>query len=77
MTDDYRPELADYFDSLEKKYGSDFSFEKITDDELEQLHKLANHAVNVDSKVTQVEKTNLKQLLTLIDIIQKKRRRIN
>lgn len=73
MSSEYRPAIADYFDELENHYGNEMSFDKLSDDELEHLAKLAEHAIKHDPKVTQVEKANLGPLMTLIEMQRKKR----
>lgn len=77
MSDEYRPPLADYFDALEKKYGADMIFEKAQDEELMELQRLAKHAIQEDAQITQVEKANLKPLLTLIELQRSKRSKKN
>ncbi|MEJ2059175.1 MAG: hypothetical protein P8079_11535 [Gammaproteobacteria bacterium] len=74
MTDDYRPPLADYFDELEQKHGGEVNFEKLSLEELDELERLARHAIEQDPKVSQVEKVNLKPLLTLLELQRNKRR---
>ena len=73
MTDNYRPPLADYFDEIEAKYGEDFTFDKLTDDELQTLERLGRHAIDQDQRVTWQEKQNLAPLITLIEIQRRKR----
>nr|WP_296749593.1 hypothetical protein [Thioalkalivibrio sp.] len=63
MHDDYRPPLADYWDSLETRYGSGFSLDAIKLEELRELERHLRAAVEQDPKVTPVEKTNLGMVL--------------
>jgi|GEM_PF-1165717 len=72
---DYRPPLADYFDSLESRHGEDFNFEKLSDEELTELERLGRDAVERDPKVSDVEKQNLGMLLKLVNIVRLKRER--
>ncbi|HSO99873.1 MAG TPA: hypothetical protein VLN90_00275 [Thioalkalivibrio sp.] len=72
---DYRPPLADYFDSLESRHGADFNFEKLSDEELTELEHLGRDAVERDPKVSAVEKQNLGMLLKLVNIVRQKRER--
>jgi len=72
---DYRPPLADYFDSLESRHGEDFSFEKLSDEELSELERLGRDAVERDPRVSAVEKQNLGMLLKLVNIVRQKRAR--
>ena len=71
----YRPPLADYFDSLERQHGARFSFDRLREDELQTLARLARDAIAHDPLVSAVEKKNLGPLLTLIDLQLQKRRR--
>ncbi len=73
MQDDYRPPLADYWDALEARYGSGFSFEGITIDELRQLQAHLREAVERDPRVTQVEKANLGMVLKHADSVLQRR----
>ncbi|MBS0001459.1 MAG: hypothetical protein KFF45_00075 [Thioalkalivibrio sp.] len=73
MQDDYRPPLADYWDALEARYGSGFSLETITLDELRQLQAHLREAVEQDPLVTQVEKTNLGMVLKHADTVLRRR----
>lgn len=66
MADDYRPELADYFDSMEAKYGEGFSFDSLSNEELLTIERLGRHAIEVDDKVTKEEKRALAPLLDLV-----------
>lgn len=62
---DYKPEVAHYFDSLEAKYGPQFLFDRLGDDELLKLERLGRHAIEADPAVSAVEKQLLAPLLTL------------
>ncbi|MFO8153626.1 hypothetical protein [Thioalkalivibrio sp.] len=73
MQDDYRPPLADYWDALEVRYGSGFSLETITLDELRQLQAHLRAAVEQDPLVTQVEKANLGMVLKHADAVLQRR----
>lgn len=73
MSEDYQPPLADYFDQMEAKYGADFSFDALSDDELLTLERLGRHAVDEDQRVTWQEKQNLAPLIALIEIQRNKR----
>lgn len=73
MTDDYRPQLADYFEEMEAKYGADFPFDRLSDDELLTLEHLGRHAIDEDPQVTWQEKQNLAPLITLIELQRQKR----
>lgn len=73
MTETYRPKLADYFDEMEIKYGHDFSFDRLTDEELLTLEHLGRHAVDEDVQVTWQDKQNLAPLITLIELQRAKR----
>lgn len=76
MTDDsYRPPLADYFDELEDRYGEAFSFDRLTDSELQEVERLGRDAIEQDPNVTEVEKVNLRPLLMVIEQQQAKRKR--
>ena len=61
------------FDEMETKYGHDFSFDRLTDDELLTLEHLGRHAVDQDTEVTWQEKQNLAPLITLIELQRAKR----
>ena len=63
MHDDYRPPLADYWDSLESRYGSGFTLDAIPLEELRELERHLRAAVEQDPRVTPVEKTNLGMVL--------------
>lgn len=63
MQEDYRPPLADYWDALEARYGSGFSLDAISIDELRQLEVHLRTAVDRDPQVTPVEKANLGMVL--------------
>ncbi len=67
MDENYRPELADYFDRLEARYGAQFSFDVISDEELLELERLGRHAIEQDNRVSAQEKQALAPLLVLID----------
>lgn len=73
MQDDYRPPLADYWDGLEARYGSGFSLEAITIDELRQLRSHLRAAVEEDPLVTPVEKANLGMVLRHADAVLRRR----
>jgi hypothetical protein len=73
--ENYRPPLADYFDSLESRYGEGFNFEKLSDEELTELERLGRDAVERDPKVSAVEKQNLGMLLRLVNLVREKRAR--
>ena len=73
MTDDYRPPIADYFDRLEAAYGEEFSFDRLSDEELLELERLGRHSIERDERVTAGEKKALQPLLQLIDMQRKKR----
>lgn len=70
---DYKPPLATYFETLEARYGSQFSFDKLSDDELLTLERLGHDAVEHDQQISTTEKANLRPLLTLIDMQRRKR----
>ena len=53
--------------------AEDFTFDKLTDDELLTLERLGRHAIDEDTEVTWQEKQNLAPLITLIEIQRKKR----
>lgn len=63
LDDDYRPPLADYWDSLEKRYGPGFRLEALSDAERATLIAHLRDAVERDPRVTPVEKANLKLVL--------------
>ena len=71
---DYRPPLADYFDELERRYGGDLDFTRLSLDELKTVERLARDAIERDPNVTRVEKKNLAPLLTLVNMHRRKRR---
>jgi len=74
--EDYRPPLADYWDRMEAKYGDasgDFSFDKLSDDELLEMERLGRQAIYQDQQVTSQEKINLQPLLSLIEKQRAKR----
>ena len=76
MSDDYRPPLADYWDKMEAKYGDasgDFTFDKLSDDELLEMERLGRQAIYEDQQVTSQEKINLQPLLSLIEKQRAKR----
>ncbi|MEJ2508642.1 MAG: hypothetical protein P8009_04020 [Gammaproteobacteria bacterium] len=73
MNDAYRPAIADYFDQLEAAYGDDFSFDRLSDEELLELERLGRHAIEQDEQVRADEKKALQPLLQLIDMQRKKR----
>lgn len=73
MPMEYRPPVADYFDALEARYGDQFSFDRLSDEELLELEKLGRHAIQQDSQVTAQEKHALQPLLLLIDKQRAKR----
>lgn len=73
MTDDYRPPLADYFDQIETKYGAEFTFDRLADDELQTLERLGRQAIDEDERVSWQEKKNLAPLITLIQMQRAKR----
>jgi hypothetical protein len=73
MSDDYRPPMADYFDELEARYGADFMFDRLADEELMEFRRLAREAVERDPKVTAEEKKALTPLVELLDRIRIKR----
>jgi hypothetical protein len=70
---EYRPPLADYFDDLEKRYGDQFNFDRLSIEELETIERLARDAIDNDPRVSAVEKKNLTPLLTLVDMQRRKR----
>ncbi|MEJ2655123.1 MAG: hypothetical protein P8Z69_07460 [Acidihalobacter sp.] len=70
---EYRPPLADYFDDLEKRYGDQFNFDRLSLEELDTIERLARDAIDNDSRVSTVEKKNLTPLLTLVDMQKRKR----
>lgn len=74
MSDEYRPELADFFDKMEEKYGANFSFDLLTDDEILTMDKLATHAIQVDPKVHPEEKKAMEPLLQLMESQRSKRK---
>ncbi|MCA1791037.1 MAG: hypothetical protein LC667_14630 [Thioalkalivibrio sp.] len=63
MHDDYRPPLADYWDSLETRYGVGFTLDAIQLEELQELERHLRAVVEQDPRVTQVEKANLGMVL--------------
>ncbi|APZ43980.1 hypothetical protein [Acidihalobacter ferrooxydans] len=71
---EYRPPLADYFDELERRYGDQFSFDKLNDEELATVERLTREAIEHDPRVSAVEKKNLAPLLTLLDMQRGKRK---
>jgi len=73
MQEDYRPPLADYWDALEARYGSGFSLDTITLDELRELRSQLRAAVEQDPLVTPVEKTNLGVVLKHADAVLRRR----
>jgi len=73
MQDDYRPPLADYWDALEARYGSGFSLDTITLDELRELRSHLRAAVEHDPLVTPVEKANLGVVLKHADGVLRRR----
>lgn len=73
--DDYRPPLADYFDQLETRHGENFSFDRLTDAELDEVERLGRDAIEYDPNVTEVEKVNLRPLLMVIEQQRAKRGR--
>lgn len=73
MSDDYRPPLAGYFDEIETKYGAEFSFDKLSNDELLTMERLGRHAIDEDEQVSWQEKHNLAPLITLIEMQRVKR----
>lgn len=70
---EYQPPLASYFADLENRYGSQFNFDSLNDEELLTLEKLGREAIEHDQNITAVEKANLKPLLQLIDLQRRKR----
>jgi hypothetical protein len=70
---EYRPPLADYFDDLEKRYGDQFNFDRLSLEELDTIERLARNAIDTDPRVSTVEKKNLTPLLTLVDMQKRKR----
>lgn len=72
-TSDYQPPLAAYFDELETRYGDQFSFDRLSDEELLTLERLGRDAIERDRKISAVEKANLKPLLTLVEMHRRKR----
>lgn len=70
---DYRPKVAIYFDELEAKYGPQFMFGELTDEELLKLERLGHLAIKKDSQVTEQEKKLLEPLMTLIEKQKMKR----
>jgi len=73
MQEDYRPPLADYWDALETRYGSAFSLDTITLDELRELRSHLRAAVEHDPLVTPVEKANLSMVLKHADAMLRRR----
>jgi len=73
MQDDYRPPLADYWDALETRYGSGFSLDRISVDELRELRSHLRAAVEHDPRVTPVEKANLGMVLKHADAVLRRR----
>jgi len=73
MNDAYRPAIADYFDQLEADYGEEFSFDRLSDEELLELERLGRHAIEQDEQVRADEKKALQPLLQLIDMQRRKR----
>lgn len=69
----YQPPLAIYFTDLENRYGSQFNFDCLNDEELLTLEKLGRDAIEHDQNITTVEKANLKPLLQLIELQKRKR----
>jgi hypothetical protein len=72
-TAEYRPPLADYFDDLERRYGDQFNFDRLSMEELETIERLARDAIDNDPRISAVEKKNLTPLLTLVDMQRRKR----
>ena len=72
-TAEYRPPLADYFEDLERRYGDQFSFDRLSMEELDTVERLARDAIDNDPRISAVEKKNLTPLLTLIDMQRRKR----
>lgn len=70
---EYRPPLADYFEDLERRYGDQFSFDRLSAEELETVERLAREAIENDPRVSPVEKKNLAPLLTLVEMQRRKR----
>lgn len=73
MSDDYRPAIADYFDRLEASYGENFSFDRLSGDELLELERLGREAIERDMQVSAGEKKALQPLLQLIAMQKHKR----
>jgi hypothetical protein len=74
--EDYRPPLADHWDRMEAKYGDasgDFTFDKLSDEELLEMERLGRQAIYEDPNVTSQEKINLQPLLTLVEKQRDKR----
>ena len=72
-TAEYRPPLADYFEDLERRYGDQFNFDRLSMEELDTVERLARDAIDNDPHISAVEKKNLTPLLTLIDMQRRKR----
>ena len=72
-TAEYRPPLADYFEDLERRYGDQFNFDRLSLEELDTIERLARDAIVNDPRISAVEKKNLTPLLTLIDMQRRKR----
>jgi len=73
MQEEYRPPLADYWDTLEARYGNGFSLDTIS---VEELRELLNHlraAVEQDPLVTPVEKANLGMVLKHAEAVLRRR----
>ncbi len=73
MSEAYKPQLAIYFDKLEAKYGENFMFDVLSDEELLQLERHARHAIEQDPKVTMDEKQALSPILSVIEAQRRKR----
>lgn len=65
MTEAYKPPVANYFETLEARYGDNFSFDRLSDSELLELERLGRQAIEIDPLVTSTEKQMLAPLLTL------------
>lgn len=74
MMDDYKPAVAFFFDDLEAKYGGQFNFDALSDEELLELERLGRHAIEQDGQVTATEKQMLAPLLTLTAKQREKRK---
>ena len=66
MDEHYRPQILVFFDELETKYGEHFTFDSLKYTELQQLERLAHHAITVDKNVNETDKSNLRALLLLV-----------